>query len=99
MPKLRAEEDDADDVREVLSRHEQLSHLRVRRRADALILESGPKEEPIRHARFRRMTAGIWELDAATHRGQWEWTGHRALLSKLLDILLDEYPWLVADQQ
>jgi hypothetical protein len=99
VPKLRAEEDDADDVREVLSRHEQLSHLRVRRRADALILESGPKEEPIRHARFRRMTAGIWELDAATHRGQWEWTGHRALLRKLLDILLDEYPWLVADQQ
>ncbi|MFW5740569.1 MAG: hypothetical protein ACOC1F_09405 [Myxococcota bacterium] len=99
MAKLPAEEDDADDVREALEQHEQLSHLRVRRRADALLIESGPKNDPIRHARFRRMTANIWELDAANHRGQWEWTGHRALLLKLVDTLLNVYAWLTADQQ
>ena len=69
MPNLRAEEDDADDLRDALEPHPQLSHLRVRRRANTLLLESGPKDDPIRHARFRRMTAGIWELDAATHKG------------------------------
>lgn len=97
MPKLRAEPDDADDVREVLARHEGLSHLRVRRRADALILESGPEKDPVRHARLRRMTVGLWVLDAATHTGQWEWTGHRAPLLKLLDTLLTEYDWLVSE--
>jgi len=99
VPQFRAEQDDADDVREALERHDQLSHLRVRRRANALILESGPSDDPIRHARLRRMTASIWELDAASHKGQWEWTGQRALLLKLVDTLLDEYPWLIADQQ
>ena len=43
------------------------------------------------------MTAGIWELDAATHKGRWEWTGQRALLLKLVDTLLAEYPWLISE--
>ncbi len=97
MAKFLAEPDDADDVRELLARHKGLSHLRVRRRSEALILESGPADDPARHARFRRMTAGIWELDAATHGGRWEWTGHRALLNKLVDTLINEYPWLVSE--
>jgi hypothetical protein len=96
VPKFRAEPDDADDVREAFERHKQLAHLRVRRRAEALIVESGPEDDPIRHVRFRRMTAAMWELDGAGHRGRWEWTGQRALLLKLVDILLTQYPWLVA---
>ena len=84
-------------MRGVLKRHKGLSHLRVRCRADALILESGPEDDPIRHARFRRMTASLWQLEAATHTGKWEWTGERALLLKLVDTLLTEYPWLVSE--
>ena len=96
MPKFQAHPDDADDVRDLLARHKGLSHLRVRRRADTLIIESGPDDDPVRHARFRRVTVGLWILDAATHTGHWESTLHRALLPKLVEILLQEYPWLVS---
>ncbi len=97
MPKLQATPDDADDLRDQLKRHKQLSHLRVRRRADTLILESGPEADPVRHARFRRVTVGLWILDAATHTGRWESTGHRAPLTVLLNTLLSDFPWLVSE--
>ena len=38
----------------LLSRHE-LKHLRVRRHAVLLVIESGPKDTPVPHARFRRV--------------------------------------------
>ena len=97
VPKFQAHADDADDVRDLLARHKELSHLRVRRRADCLILESGPEDDPVRHARFRRVTVGLWILDAATHDGRWESTLHRALLPKLVETLLNEFPWLVSE--
>lgn len=97
MPKLHAEADDADDVRDLFARHKNLSHLRVRRRADCLIVESGPDNDPTRHARFRRVTVGLWILDAATHDGRWESTMHRAPLTQLVDTLVKDFPWLVSE--
>lgn len=96
MTKFQATNDDADDVRDLLKKHKNLSHLRVRHRADCLIVESGPDDDPVRHARFRRITVGLWILDAATHTGRWESTMHRAPLPQLVEILLAEYPWVVA---
>ena len=45
----------------------------------------------------RRVTVGLWILDAATHDGRWESTMHRAPLTQLVDTLVKDFPWLVSE--
>jgi hypothetical protein len=97
VTKFQATNDDADDVRDIFKKHK-LSHLRVRRRGDYLIVESGDEADPVRHARFHHVTQGLWTLDAATHTGQWEPTMQRAVLLKLVETLLTEFSWLISEQ-
>jgi hypothetical protein len=96
VTKFQATNDDADDVREIFEKRK-LSHLRVRRRGDYLIVESGDQADPVRHARFHHVTQGLWMLDAATHTGQWEPTMQRAPLLKLVETLIAEYSWLISE--
>jgi len=93
---LRADDDDADDIREWIAAREGLGHLRVRRRADRLTLESGPDADPIPHARFRRVSVHLWTLECATHTGRWERTGFRDQLGPLFELLVSTLPWVVA---
>jgi hypothetical protein len=95
-PKLRADDDDADDLRDLLAAREGLGHLRIRRRADLLTLQSGDEADPISHARFRRASVHNWTLECATHTGRWERTGFRDTLPKLVDLLVTALPWTIA---
>jgi hypothetical protein len=96
MPNFRAEEDHADVVREELAAYEGLEHLRVRRRSDLLVIESGPTDDPIPHARFRRVAVHIWVLEMASHMGRWEPSGERGQLEHLLDALVNQYGWVLS---
>ena len=89
------DEDDEDDVREFLARRKDLKHLRVRRRADLLTLESGPTSDPVRHARLRRVTVHYWTLECATHTGRWEKTGFRGPMAEMLEVLTSSIPWVL----
>jgi hypothetical protein len=97
MPKLLATESYApntyvDEVVEHLKAR-RLRHLRVRRHADLVIIESGPKGDAIAHARFRRVTKQFWRLEVATHSGAWEPTPWRESLENQLSRLTDEFGW------
>lgn len=88
-------EDDEDDVREFLARRKELKHLRVRRRGELLTLESGPTNDPVRHARLRRVTVHYWTLECATHTGRWEKTGFRGPMTEMLEVLTTSIPWVL----
>lgn len=92
---LRADDDDADDLREWIAAREGLDHLRVRRRAALLTLVSGDEADPIQHARFRRATVHLWTLECATHTG-FERTGFRDTLPHLFELLISTFPWVLA---
>ena len=96
MPKLLADEDDAEDLLDRLHAHEGLGHLRVRHRADLLTVESGDLADPVRHVRFRRATVHYWTFECATHTGRWERTGYRDTLVRLVEILVTTLPWTIA---
>jgi len=96
MTSLRAEEDHVEDVEDFLATRKELEHLRARRRADAIIIESGPKAEPTPHARLRRISVSRWSLDMPDHRGRWEPTPYAGLLKPLLTQLVDDFPWALA---
>ena len=65
MPKISAESRDADSVAAFL--HKQgFNHLRARRRADLVTIESGPPADPYPHARLRRVSVHLWRLEMST---------------------------------
>jgi len=102
MPKFLASEPGsenmwADDVREQLAAMDGLGHLRVRRHSDLLILESGPRNDPVAHARFRRVGVHLWRVEIATHTGEWQPTGLRGQLDPMVTALTTEFGWTLTD--
>lgn len=95
MPKPQADFHDAEAVRAYLAARGAVP-LRARKYGALVILESGPVEDPIPHARLRRDTVHLWTLEIATHTGRWEKTGFRALRNELLDLRMTSLPWTIA---
>jgi hypothetical protein len=90
-----ADQDDADDLLDLLHADENLGHLRVRRRGSVLTIESGPKSDPVPHARLRRATKSLWTLEVATHTGSWQPTGLRGLMPDVVRTLLQRFSWIL----
>jgi len=63
-----------------------------------LTIESGPPDDRMPHARFRRVGVDQWQLEMATHQGRWETTPFQAPLQDLLDTLISNFGWLLADR-
>ena len=94
--KQRADEFDLVVAEEFLEKSPDLRHIRVRRHADLLILESGSRRDPLPHARLRRVTAQTWRLEMPTHMGRWEPTPLRDDLVSLLETLSRDFAWALA---
>ena len=92
MPKFSAESYDAERVAEFLTERG-LRHLRARRRADVVTIESGAATDPFPRARLRRVAVHIWRLEMATRSGRWDVTPFRASLDELLLLLVNTFPW------
>jgi hypothetical protein len=97
MPKYTAESFDQSALEAAL-KEQGLSHLRVRRRADTLTIESGPAKDPFPHARLRRVTVGLWQLDMPTAR-RWQATPFRAPRDELVAMLFTEFGWTLAPRE
>jgi hypothetical protein len=69
------------------------AHLRARKYGTAVIVESGPATDPVKHIRLRRDTVHLWCLDVAHHTGRWERTPFRASLDDLVRTVLDDFAW------
>lgn len=96
MPTHKAETHHAADAEEAL--HElSFTHLRTRAYGNAIIVESGPKADPLKHMRLRRDTVHLWCLDFAKHTGRWEKTPFRASIDELLEMVTTQFPWTIAD--
>lgn len=103
MPKLLASEPYdpdtyVDDVRDHLHEHG-LDHLRVRRRSDLLVIESGPNKDSFKHTRLRRVTKHLWRVEMAKPRGGWEPTPFRGPLKELLSMLTATFGWVLSPRE
>jgi hypothetical protein len=96
MPKVLAEDGHVDQVAQAFAEYEGLEHLRVRRRADLIVVESGQADDSIPHARFRRVAAHIWVLEMATHTGRWQPSGVRGPLDRLIETLIHDFGWTLS---
>ena len=96
MAKPRVDELDFDSAEEFLAERPQCRHLRVRRRADLLTIESGSPRDPVPHARLRQVTVHLWRLEMPTHSERWETTPFRDQLRTLLEMLVSDFGWALA---
>lgn len=65
-----------------------LTHLHARKRGQALLLDSGPEEDPEPEARLTQLARGQWRLDLRHHSGKWEQTPFTGSLDELLEMAL-----------
>jgi hypothetical protein len=96
MAKLVTTDFDLSIAEDFLQRRK-LTHVRAKKRADTLTLATGPADDPWPRARFRLLTKQRWTLDVADRAGRWERTPFQASLKELLALLVDTFPWLLAD--
>ena len=96
MSNLLAETSHVLAVEAFLALYPGLNHLRVRRRGDLLLLESGSAEVLRRHARLRRVTVHLWRLEMPTSSSRWDLTPFRDQLKVLLEMLVEQFPWTLA---
>lgn len=73
--------------------HDQLGHLRARRRGRVVTVESGPKGDVVPHVRFRRDTVHLWHLEMPGRGGKWDRTPYRGTIENLMDIVETQFPW------
>ena len=78
------------------AKHEALRHLRPRRRGRVVTIESGPADEPVAHARFRRDTVHLWWLEMPARGGLWDRTPYRDLIEHLMATLAEVFPWTLS---
>jgi hypothetical protein len=78
------------------ARHEALSHLRARKRGRVVTIESGPKTDPVAHARLRRDTVHLWLLEMPDGRGGWQSTPYRDRYEHLMEVLETQFPWTLS---
>ena len=92
------EEHHTEDVLEHLAQYEGLDHLRARKRADLITLESGPKDDVVPHTRLRRVGVHKWQIEMPLRGGGWDRTPLRGQLTEQLDLVITQFPWMLASR-
>lgn len=72
-----------------------LKHLRCRRRAAAVIIESGPEDDALGHLRLRKLSATTWAVDEFHHSGRWASLPIQAPLSDALGAVVADFSWVL----
>lgn len=90
---LTATDEDVRGVETVLRRFPEMAHLTVRRRAALLTLTSGEPDQPLAHARLRRLAAKTWQLEIANHMGRWEPTPLCGSRDAIVETLVGDFGW------
>jgi hypothetical protein len=90
------EDHHAAEVLAHLVHYEGLEHVRARRRADLLTLESGPSGDVVPHTRFRRVGVHRWQIEMPLRGGAWDRTPMRGSLREVLDLVISQFPWMLA---
>ncbi|MBX3228246.1 MAG: hypothetical protein KIT84_26525 [Labilithrix sp.] len=94
-----AEEHHVEEVREHLEDYVGLEHVRVQRRDDLLVFESGPNEDAVPHTRFRRIGDHRWQIEVPLKDGGWDRLPLSIQLIEAVDIVISEFPWTLAPRE
>jgi hypothetical protein len=72
------------------------SHLRARVARDAVLVVSGPPDDPRVHLRLRPHSRDNWHADVRTHTGRWEPIPFIGPRGNMIAWINQDLPWLLA---
>lgn len=81
----------------MLLHQREATHVRARKYGATVIIESGPKDDPVRHFRLRRDTVHLWYLDISGRGSRWEPPPLRGNIESLGSAVVENYPWTLAE--
>ena len=85
---MKLDPEDVKELEEQLAKHDGLTHLRVKKRGDSLIIYSGASKDAQNHARLTCLGRDDWELSFPKHTGRWERTPFTGKMEEILDTLV-----------
>ena len=88
---MKLDPEDAEDLEEELEKHDGLTHLRVKKRGDSLIIYSGAAKDAQNHARLTYLGGDDWGLSFPKHTGRWERTPFIGTMDEILDTLVSDF--------
>jgi hypothetical protein len=94
---MALEPEDAEDLEDILAGHEQLGHLRVKRRGDSLAIYSGEAPDSVLHARLTHLGRGQWGLSLPRHTGRWERTPFMDTMEEVMTTLIANFGFYLDD--
>lgn len=89
--------EDAEELEELLARHDQLGHLRVKKRGDSLTIYSGEVSDSHLHARLTHLGRGHWGLSLPRHTGRWERTPFMGTMEEVVATLISDLGFYLED--
>ena len=89
--------EDAEELEEMLAKHDGLGHLRVKKRGDSLTIHSGDVGDPYAHARITKIGRRQWGLSLPRHTGRWERTPFVGTMAEVIDTLITDFSFYLDD--
>jgi hypothetical protein len=71
-------------------------HLRARIVGKSVVIESGPEDDPMPHARLMRLSDEDWRIDFPKSSGRWETTPYTGPRGNLVAEIHQNAPWMLA---
>lgn len=93
-----ARRDGKASVEEIIRAQDGLDHLRVERRGKSITLVSYPESVRVPHARLTHIEQRIWGLGLPRANGRWERTPFVGSVNQLMEILLGDLGFHLAER-
>lgn len=78
-------------------RRNNLTHLKVRVRKPHIALYMEHDDESQNCCRFTRLRGNQYGMSMADHTGRWEETPFTGTIEELLDLVVENFPWMIND--
>lgn len=82
---------------EDLLTEQNFTHLKAQGRGDHLVIYSEEDGERISRARLTRLGTHSYQLGFTDHRGRWESTPFSGTIGELIQMLTEQFSWVLAD--
>lgn len=72
-----------------------LAHLRAKKHADSLLVQSGDPGDPFNHFKLTALPRQQWRISMGTRGKGWEPTPFEGSLKEIVAMVVENFPWML----
>jgi len=81
----------------LFGQHDELAHLRVKKRGKTVTVYSTDEHGDMQHVRFKLVDGLTWTTEFPTHRERWEKTPFTGSIKELAEQVITDFSWALAN--